>query len=303
MSVRLILQHGDGRMSVDVPDGKFVIGRDNRADIIVPNRTVSSRHAEIVVKGHHCMIRDLGSSNGTTVNGAPLIGPREITSRDNVSLGSAAIKVEDVDSGDPAAAGPLLIFRRRRLSWAASLWVATAVPVVLMCAVLIAVNIYSWSSERRSALVARFRFLAAQYAEPLRPRVPDPLPPPVLDEYLTQPVLVTDGMGKVLYPPNTAKSPLIDLKSGSVFAGARSGLYDVTVGGVRALSYPVIANGDLLGYVVARPAGVPNDLGVSIQTILVTAAVALTIVYFAQRRLVQDMQRDVETTSPQDENT
>jgi hypothetical protein len=295
--IRLVLQHGDGRMSVDVPDGKYVIGRDNRADILVPNKTVSSRHAEIEVKGHRCTIRDVGSSNGTTVNGQPLLGTRDISSRDDVRLGSAALKIEDLEPGAAAPAGPLLVLQgRRHLSWAASLFIAAAIPMLLMCAILIGVEVYSAKTQRRSAEVARFRFLAAQYAEPLRPRVPDPMPAPVLDENLAQPVLVADASGKVLYPPGTTTSPLIDPKTRTVYPGARSGLFAVTAGGVRALSYPVIANGDLLGYVIARPADVPNDLGVSILTIVITAAVALAIVYFTQKRLVEDMLREVETS-------
>lgn len=299
MTVRLILHDGDGRASVDVPDGKYVLGRDNRADILVPNRTVSSRHAEIIVRGHHCTIRDLGSSNGTTVNGASLRGTRELAARDQIHLGSSLLTIADVDDGPPAAAGPLLILRgRKRLSWAASFWVAAAVPVALMCAVLIAVELYTWNAQKRRAQITRFRLLAAQYTEPLRPRVPDRLPPPVLDETLTQPVLVADASGKVLYPPSTAGSPLIDPKTHAVYGAARDGLFSVDVGGVEAFSYPVLAENSVLGYVVARPAAASNEIVVSILTIIITAAVALAIVYVAQKRLIEDMQRGVETTSP-----
>jgi S1-C subfamily serine protease len=51
---------------------------------------VSSRHAEIHLVGGTATIRDVGSSNGTTVNGQPLVGERALFDGDVIALGGAA---------------------------------------------------------------------------------------------------------------------------------------------------------------------------------------------------------------------
>ena len=46
-----------------------VLGRDPSCDITIPGTHLSRRHAEIAINGHNLLVRDLGSSNGTFVNG------------------------------------------------------------------------------------------------------------------------------------------------------------------------------------------------------------------------------------------
>lgn len=50
---------------------------------------VSSRHAEIRLVGGTASIRDVGSSNGTRVNGQPLVGERALFEGDVIALGGA----------------------------------------------------------------------------------------------------------------------------------------------------------------------------------------------------------------------
>ena len=47
----------------------LVIGRDAGCDIMIPSRQVSRRHARLVVTGEGTSIEDLGSKNGTHLNG------------------------------------------------------------------------------------------------------------------------------------------------------------------------------------------------------------------------------------------
>ncbi len=51
---------------------------------------VSGRHAELRVVGNTATLRDVGSSNGTTVNGQPLVGERALFDGDMIGLGGAA---------------------------------------------------------------------------------------------------------------------------------------------------------------------------------------------------------------------
>jgi pSer/pThr/pTyr-binding forkhead associated (FHA) protein len=50
-------------------DGTKVIGRDPGCDIIIAGAHVSRRHAELSIRGGKLWVKDLGSSNGTFVNG------------------------------------------------------------------------------------------------------------------------------------------------------------------------------------------------------------------------------------------
>src|SRR5256885_15195652 len=91
---RLILDRRGERFAVEVNDGTYVIGRDSRADIAIPDHTVSGRHAELRVNGQRCVLRDLGSANGTIVNGVRITGPQEISARDHVQLGAAVLMLD-----------------------------------------------------------------------------------------------------------------------------------------------------------------------------------------------------------------
>jgi predicted component of type VI protein secretion system len=50
-------------------DGTKVIGRDPGCDIVIAGAHVSRRHAELSMRGGKLWVKDLGSSNGTFVNG------------------------------------------------------------------------------------------------------------------------------------------------------------------------------------------------------------------------------------------
>lgn len=69
-------------------DTTTVIGRDpKRCDLILVSPSVSSRHCQIVVDDDECSLTDLGSSNGTFVNGERLSGPRLLRQGDLITIG------------------------------------------------------------------------------------------------------------------------------------------------------------------------------------------------------------------------
>jgi pSer/pThr/pTyr-binding forkhead associated (FHA) protein len=49
---------------------RITIGRSSRNELQLGDFTVSKEHAEVIVDGVQVLIRDLGSRNGTRVNGA-----------------------------------------------------------------------------------------------------------------------------------------------------------------------------------------------------------------------------------------
>ncbi len=55
---------------------ELILGRDPRCDVVIPNRQVSRRHARVFRKGQEIWVEDLGSKNGTYINGERL-NPQE----------------------------------------------------------------------------------------------------------------------------------------------------------------------------------------------------------------------------------
>ncbi len=69
MALRLISP--DGTQSYDLREGAtLIVGRAPTCDLPVFDPTISRRHAELVADGDSLRLRDLGSSNGTFINGA-----------------------------------------------------------------------------------------------------------------------------------------------------------------------------------------------------------------------------------------
>lgn len=76
--------------------GELVIGRGKDCDEIVDLPTVSARHARIFRAGGAFLIEDLGSSNGTYVNGTAVSEPVAVKAGDVIGLGSSPF-VLDID--------------------------------------------------------------------------------------------------------------------------------------------------------------------------------------------------------------
>jgi hypothetical protein len=71
---RLVLPAGSGtpERTVLLTSARMVVGRGADADLRLPDTGVSRSHAELRVEGDTVRVVDLGSTNGTTVNGRPV---------------------------------------------------------------------------------------------------------------------------------------------------------------------------------------------------------------------------------------
>jgi hypothetical protein len=78
---------------------EMIIGRDPRVDIFIDNLGVSGRHARLWWDRGHFILADLGSSNGTTVNGRQIDSSR-IFKDDEIRVGKFLLRVE-VEEQEP----------------------------------------------------------------------------------------------------------------------------------------------------------------------------------------------------------
>ena len=72
---------------------RLVVGRSPDCDCVVPEDCASRRHSEIWREGGRWFLRDLGSRNGTRLNGMRVAGRVEIRVGDRVSLGGATYRL------------------------------------------------------------------------------------------------------------------------------------------------------------------------------------------------------------------
>jgi hypothetical protein len=72
--------------------GRWVVGRGSGCDFVLADDAVSRRHAEIAVRAGECLVRDLGSCNGTFVNGR-LVERARLRRGDVVVLGETEVRV------------------------------------------------------------------------------------------------------------------------------------------------------------------------------------------------------------------
>ena len=73
---------------------EMIIGRDPAADISIPDASISRKHAKVTRSGNDVTIEDLGSSNGTSINGKKLEPGKIVTlsKEDLIKLGNSIVK-------------------------------------------------------------------------------------------------------------------------------------------------------------------------------------------------------------------
>lgn len=101
MATLVLLQDGQATpcpISMD----ETVIGRHPECQVHINSNMVSRRHARLLRQGDKYVIEDLGSGNGTFVNGKKIEGPVELKHDDRIKLGPILLRFENPQ----AAAAP-----------------------------------------------------------------------------------------------------------------------------------------------------------------------------------------------------
>ncbi|MBR4369690.1 MAG: FHA domain-containing protein, partial [Victivallales bacterium] len=70
-----------------IPEGKSIIGREPDANLVLSNHAgVSREHCQLTYQQGSVLLEDLGSRNGTFLNGKPLMKPTELKHQDYIQI-------------------------------------------------------------------------------------------------------------------------------------------------------------------------------------------------------------------------
>ena len=99
-AVRLLVVGGAFAGRVFEAAGAMVIGRDPSAGIVVEDPEVSRRHAAIAVEGEGVVVTDLGSLNGTWIEGERIDEPRLVSRGQKMRVGQTVLEVQVPPPGE-----------------------------------------------------------------------------------------------------------------------------------------------------------------------------------------------------------
>ncbi|MCB9558641.1 MAG: FHA domain-containing protein [Deltaproteobacteria bacterium] len=89
---RLLVVSGNDRgKEFDLREGDNTIGRGLDNDIVLADIAVSRRHTVLSVEGGVCVVRDLGSGNGTVLNGQ-VVHAQRLATNDEIELGNTILR-------------------------------------------------------------------------------------------------------------------------------------------------------------------------------------------------------------------
>jgi serine phosphatase RsbU (regulator of sigma subunit)/pSer/pThr/pTyr-binding forkhead associated (FHA) protein len=79
-----------------VTGNELIIGRSSKAGLEIGDRSLSRQHARLYTQDENWMVEDLGSRNGTQVNGRTIEAPTELKVGDVIELGASTIAVREI---------------------------------------------------------------------------------------------------------------------------------------------------------------------------------------------------------------
>lgn len=87
------------------PDGqehplaaRTTLGRALECEVVITSKSVSREHARMSLEGRRWLVEDLGSTNGTFLNGERVLGRRELRDGDSLKVGEVNFLFHDPDT-------------------------------------------------------------------------------------------------------------------------------------------------------------------------------------------------------------
>lgn len=93
-----LLQDGQQFYENIFKNPSLVIGRDNDCELNIQSASVSRKHLKIEIEEDKLFVTDLGSSNGTIVDGIQITGKVQINSKSEIKAGRITIQIRLPDS-------------------------------------------------------------------------------------------------------------------------------------------------------------------------------------------------------------
>src|SRR5579872_1366918 len=90
----IILQEGEAT-TFDLVDDETVIGRHPECNLQINSNMVSRKHAKVTKDSTGFLVEDMGSGNGTFVNGKKIEGPTVLDHEDRIKLGPILLRFEN----------------------------------------------------------------------------------------------------------------------------------------------------------------------------------------------------------------
>lgn len=86
----ILIHRSPPREGQRVPfERSLILGRGPMCDIVLPEPSVSRRHAQVSLADGRCFLADLGSGNGTFLNGKQIAAPMPLADGDELRVGAA----------------------------------------------------------------------------------------------------------------------------------------------------------------------------------------------------------------------
>jgi hypothetical protein len=82
------------------PPGPVTLGRTDNSDVSIPEESISKRHCTFEIAADGILLTDCGSTNGTSVNGTPLMpnAPHRLTGGETLAVGNFSFLFHTAES-------------------------------------------------------------------------------------------------------------------------------------------------------------------------------------------------------------
>ncbi len=108
MDFQLVVLRGrSATTALKLGDGVTTAGRHDDCQLRIKSSEVSRRHCQFFEKNGMLLVKDLGSSNGTLLNGKKIEGQRVLEPGDELTIGPVKLRVEKLGQPAPAKVPPV----------------------------------------------------------------------------------------------------------------------------------------------------------------------------------------------------
>lgn len=107
-SANLVVRQGtQAGMSFPILGNQVIIGREEGVDIVLQDPESSRRHSFISWQSGQFVIEDLGSTNGTFINGVQITSPQVLNLGDSIGIGQTILVFQAVGEATEVPQAPL----------------------------------------------------------------------------------------------------------------------------------------------------------------------------------------------------